>query len=73
MKIKQSLCCPIFQNANTPLEALFEEASRANYAAVELWGRGSNFAEFVALACKYKLAIASMCRTWVVGRRPKVQ
>ena len=61
MKIKQSLCYPIFQAGNITLEALFQEAARSGYAAVELWFRGTNFSEIVALARKHKLTIASMC------------
>jgi hydroxypyruvate isomerase len=61
MKIKQSLCYPIFKIGDVSLEALFREAANVGYAAVELWFRGPDFEEIVALAEKYHLAIASMC------------
>ena len=61
MKIRQSLCYPIFQTAGVTVEALFQEAARTGYAAVELWFRGSDFTDVAALARKHKLAIASMC------------
>jgi hydroxypyruvate isomerase len=61
MKIKQSLCYPIFKIGDISLDDLLREAAKVGYAAAELWFRGPDFEEVVALATKYKLAVASMC------------
>ncbi|MBI2952377.1 TIM barrel protein [bacterium] len=42
------------------LEALFKTAAEIGYAAVELWGRGEDFEEIMALAKRHRLAVASM-------------
>lgn len=60
MRIKQSICYPLFKPADMELEALFEKASEIGYAAIELWGRGDDFENVMALARKYDLAVASM-------------
>ena len=43
------------------VEALIAAAAQAGYAAVELWFRGNDFADIVALARRHKLVIASIC------------
>lgn len=60
MRIKQSICYPLFKPDDMPLEALFEKAADIGYAAIELWGRGDDFEKIMALARKYDLAVASM-------------
>lgn len=60
MRIKQSICYPLFKPADLPLDALFAEAAKIGYAAVELWARGDDFDEIMALARQHKLAVASM-------------
>jgi hydroxypyruvate isomerase len=41
-------------------DALFEIAAGIGYAAVELWARGDEFDELVAMARKHNLVVASM-------------
>ena len=60
MRIKQSICYPIFQSEKLDLENLFAAAAEMGYAAVELWQRGDDLEELVALARKHKLVVASM-------------
>jgi len=43
-----------------PLDDLFRAAAEIGYAAVETWQRGDDFAEFVGLARKHGLVVASM-------------
>ena len=61
MKIKQSLCYPMFKTNAVTVEALFATAAEAGYAAVETWFRGNDFAEIVALAQRHNLVVASIC------------
>ncbi len=42
------------------LEAVCKNAAEIGYAAIELWSRPPEFEEIMALAKKYKLAVASM-------------
>jgi len=42
------------------LEALFEVCAEIGYPAVEMWGRGEDFEEVMALAETYNLVMASM-------------
>jgi hydroxypyruvate isomerase len=60
MRIKQSVCFPIFRSKITDLGALFGAIAGIGYPAVELWGRGDDFAEVVQLADANGLRIASM-------------
>ncbi len=60
MRIKQSICYPLFKPQDMGLEALFKTAAEIGYAAVELWGRGEDFEEIMALAKRHRLAVASM-------------
>jgi len=60
MRIKQSLCYPIFKPEDMSLDELFKIGAEIGYAAVELWNRGDDFEEVVEVAHKYGLAVASM-------------
>jgi len=60
MRIKQSVCYPAVKPQDMGLEDLFRAAAEIGYAAVELWFRGDDFEQVVALARKYNLAVASM-------------
>ena len=61
MRIKQSICYPLFKPEDMPLAELFKASAEIGLAAVELWGRGEDFDEVVALAGEHQLAVASMC------------
>ncbi len=61
MRIKQSMCYPIFRPQGMSLDELFRIGKEIGYAAVECWGRGDDFPELVAAAQKHGLVIASMC------------
>ena len=61
MRIQQSACYPIFRPKDMSLDDLFKSVAEIGFAAVELWGRGSDFEEVVSLAHKHKLVVASMC------------
>lgn len=60
MRIKQSLCYPMFEPMAPTRDQLFAHAAGLGFAAVEMWGRGADFADVVALAKKHGLVIASM-------------
>ena len=60
MRIKQSMCYPIFKPKDMSLDDLFRIGAEIGYAAVELWSRGDDFEEVVELAKKHKLVVASM-------------
>ena len=47
MRIKQSMCYPIFKPKDMSLDELFKIGTEIGYAAVELWGRGDDFEEVV--------------------------
>jgi len=61
MRIKQSLCYPIFKPKDMSLDELFQVGAEIGYAAVELWSRGDDFEEVVETAKRYNLVVASMC------------
>ncbi|MBV7339277.1 TIM barrel protein [Chloroflexi bacterium TSY] len=60
MRIKQSICYPLFKPESMSLADLVKTASDIGYAAVELWGRGDDFEDVVALAKQNDLVVASM-------------
>jgi hydroxypyruvate isomerase len=60
MRIKQSICYPLFKTEDMSLNMLFKTAAAMGYAAIELWARGDDFEEVVATAKKHNLAVASM-------------
>ena len=60
MRIKQSICYPLFKPDEMSLEGLFALASKIGYKAAELWKRGDDFEDVAALAKRHGLIIASM-------------
>lgn len=60
MRIKQSICYPLFKPSDMNLETLVATAAEIGYAAIELWARPPEFEEIMALARRYNLAVASM-------------
>jgi hydroxypyruvate isomerase len=60
MRIKQSICYPLYRPEGMGLDDFLKTVAEIGYAAIEFWGRGEDFEEAVALAKKHKLAIASM-------------
>ena len=67
MRIKQSICYPMFKPKPMPLDELFREAAAIGYAAVELWFRDETFEETVALAKRHGLIVAAMCGHGTLG------
>jgi hydroxypyruvate isomerase len=61
MRIKQSLCYPIFDLKGMSLDELFRIGAEIGCVAVEVWQRGDDFEQVVALAKKHGLIVASMC------------
>jgi len=59
VRIKQSICCPMFKTDEIGWEALFTAGERLGYAAVELWGVGEDFDDLVARAKAHNLIVAS--------------
>ncbi len=60
MRIKQSICYPLFMPQDMALADLVAVAAEIGYAAIELWGRNADFEEVMELAKQHKLAVASM-------------
>ena len=60
MRIKQSMCYPIFRPKDMSLDELFRIGAEIGYDAVELWARGDDFEEVVEAAKRHSLAVASM-------------
>ena len=60
MPVKQSICYPLFKPEGLSLPDLFKAGAEIGYAAVELWGRGDDFEEVMALAKEHNLVVASM-------------
>ena len=60
MRIKQSLCYPIFKPKDMSLDDLFKIGAEIGYAAVEFWARGDDYEEAIETAHKYGLVVASM-------------
>ena len=60
MRIKQSICYPMLKPEDMSLETLFKTGAEIGYTSVELWNRGEDFEDVVALAEKYNLAVATM-------------
>ena len=61
MRIKQSVCYPIFDQQGMELDELFGIVADIGYDAIELWRRGEDFEEVMASARKHTLTVASMC------------
>ena len=60
MRIRQSICYPLFLPEDMSLASLCEAASQIGYAAIELWHREDHLDEVVKLARQHDLAVASM-------------
>jgi len=60
MRIKQSICYPLFMPKEMSLATLIATAAEIGYAAIELWQRPPNFVEIVELARQHGLAVASI-------------
>jgi hydroxypyruvate isomerase len=60
MRIKQSLCYPLFKRPEMSLDQLFGVLADIGFPAVELWGRGDDFEQVMQLAKRHGLAVASM-------------
>jgi hydroxypyruvate isomerase len=60
MRIKQSLCYPIFRATDISLDDLFKTAAEIGYAAVEFWARGDDYEQVIETAHQHNLVVASM-------------
>jgi hydroxypyruvate isomerase len=60
MRIKQSICYPLFMPKEMALADLVGIAAEIGYAAIELWTRPPEFEEVMELAKQHGLAVASM-------------
>ena len=60
MRIKQSICYPLFRAKGVSLEDLCKTAKDIGYAAVEFWGRNDETDQMVEVAKGQGLAVASM-------------
>jgi hydroxypyruvate isomerase len=60
MRIKQSICYPLFKPKEMELAELVPIAKEIGYAAIELWSRPPEFEEIMELAKRNKMAVASM-------------
>lgn len=60
MRIKQSICYPLFMPEGGSLESLVQDAAAAGYAAIELWAIPPEIDEIVGLAKRHGLTVASM-------------
>ena len=60
MRIKQSVCYPIFKTDDLEYDPLFADVADIGYPAVELWVPEDDFDDVVVTAKKHNLAIASM-------------
>jgi hydroxypyruvate isomerase len=60
MRIRQSICYPIFHPKGAPLEDLFGAWAEIGGAAVELWSWGDDLEEIVTQARAHGLVTASM-------------
>ena len=60
MRIKQSICYPLFQPEGMPLGEFFAVVAEIGFAAVELWQPPEELEEIVATARQHGLVVASM-------------
>jgi len=60
MRIKQSICYPLFKPKEMSLADLCSVAAKIGYKAIELWGRGDDFEQVIETAKSNGLVIASM-------------
>ena len=63
MRIRQSLCCPMYCTDQLDLDALCRAVRQIGYAAIEFWGRESldDVEAVLETARRHGLAVASMC------------
>jgi hydroxypyruvate isomerase len=59
MRIKQSLCFPLYRKG-MDLDELFRSVAKMGFAAIELWQRPDDYEEIIETAKKNGLAVASM-------------
>lgn len=60
MPIKQSVCVPILPQNTMSQDELFAAIADIGYPAVEIWGRGDDFADFCESAAGHGLRVASI-------------
>ena len=60
MRIKQSICYPLFMPPGMSIDELCRAASDIGYAAIEFWHPDASHEQVIATAQSYGLAIASM-------------
>ncbi len=60
MRIKQSVCYPMYRPLGMSLDDFFGAVAEIGYDAIELWARGDDFEEVVETAHKHNLVVASM-------------
>lgn len=60
MPLKQSVCIPMLNVENLALDVFVPRVAALGYAAVEIWQRGADFAEFVALSRQHGLAVSQI-------------
>ncbi len=58
MPIRQSVCIPMVNRDQIPLDVFVREAAGIGYRAVEVWGRDETFTELAGLCRRYGLAIS---------------
>ena len=63
MPIKQSVCIPMLNQANIPMDVFVREAAAIGYPAVEIWKIDEHFAEFAALCRRHGLVISQISGT----------
>ncbi|MCD6415864.1 MAG: TIM barrel protein [Planctomycetes bacterium] len=61
MRIKQSLCLPIYHPEGMGLDEMLGLCAEIGFAAVEIWSRDETFGELADAARRHGLTIASMC------------
>ena len=61
MRLKQSVCLPLFVPEDMSLDDACATAARIGYRAVEIWQRDEGFERLVATAKQHGLAVSSMC------------
>ena len=60
MRIKQAVCVPPLRLAEISLEDFIKACADIGFPAVEMWDRGDEFEQVLALAPRYGLAIVSI-------------
>ena len=60
MRIKQSICYPLFMPKSGSLDELVKTAAEIGYAAIELWARPLDFEQIIDMVHRHGLTVASM-------------